>query len=112
MRLAYAISLENFAKGFLCLLPLLFDIRCGRGAFRFSLLAGMVEPLGVLLFGLFLRPWLSQVFVSSLLAMIAGIFVFLAHSIVLPLAVKTASTQRRSKFNAWIAVGVISATIL
>jgi zinc transporter ZupT len=59
MRLAFAISLETFPEGFFCELPLLFATRCRRAAFRLSVLAGMVEPLGVLLVGVFLRPWIS-----------------------------------------------------
>jgi zinc transporter ZupT len=112
IRLACAISLENFPEGFFCALPLLFATRCRRTACSLALLAGMFEALGVLLFGVFFRPWVSQVFVSSLLASIAGILVYVAIGVVLPLAVKTASVQRRAEFNAWIAIGVISATMI
>lgn len=111
IRLAAAVSLENFPEGMMIALPIMYATGCPVTAVRLALCSGMVEPLGVLILGVILRPWMSQPLVSSLLAVIAGIFASLSVMVILPLAVKTANLQNNGEFNKWIAFGVIFATL-
>lgn len=111
IRLAAAISLENVPEGLCIALPLYFATRRKSIAIRMALFSGMMEPLGVLLPGLFLREYLTQTHISSLLAVIAGILVFVALAEMLPLAVKTAGTRTMASLSVWMGGGVLSATI-
>lgn len=112
VRLATAVSLENFPEGMAISLPILYATQTRSTAIRLALCSGMVEPLGVLMLGIVFRPLMSQALVSSLLAMIAGILVSLSLVEILPLAVKTANAHNPAEFNKWIGLGVITATLL
>lgn len=111
VRLAAAVSLENFPEGMVIALPIMYATGCPVTAVRLALCSGMVEPVGVLVLGVLLRPCMSQPFVSSLLATIAGIFASLSIVVILPLAVKTSNLQNNRELNKWIAFGMISATL-
>lgn len=111
VRLAAAISLENLPEGVCIALPLYFATRSKSVAIRMALFSGMMEPLGVLLPGLFMQNYMTQTAISSLLAIIAGILVFVALAEMLPLAVKTASTRTMSSLSIWMGYGVLSATV-
>lgn len=112
VRLAAAVGIENFPEGVAIALPILYATRCPKTAVRLAFVSGMLEPAGVLLVGVFLRPWMSQSVASSLLAIISGILASLALLQILPLAIRTSSNLRASEFSAWCGIGVISATLL
>lgn len=112
LRLAAAISLENIPEGLCIALPLYFATRSKSIAIRLALFSGMLEPLGVLLPGLFLENYMTQTSISSVLAIIAGILVFVALAEMLPLAVKTAGTRTMPSLSVWMGCGVFSATLL
>lgn len=111
IRLAAAVSLENIPEGLSIALPVYFATRRKSTAIRLALCSGMLEPIGVLLPGFFLRDPMSQNVISSLLAIIAGILVFVAFAEMLPLAVKTAGTRRMTSLSMWMGAGVLCATI-
>lgn len=111
VRLAAAISLENIPEGVCIALPLYFATRRKAMAVRMALFSGMMEPLGVLLPGLFLRQYMTQSSISSVLAIIAGILVFVALAEMLPLAVKTSGTRTMASLSLWMGCGVMSATL-
>lgn len=112
VRLAAAISLENVPEGVCIALPLYFATRRKLIGIRLALFSGMLEPLGVLLPGLFIRNYMTQTSISSVLAIIAGILVFVALAEMLPLAVKTAGTNTMASLSVWMGCGVMSATLL
>lgn len=111
LRLAAAISLENIPEGLCIALPLYFATRSKSIAIRLALFSGMLEPVGVLLPGLFLENYMTQTSISSVLAIIAGILVFVALAEMLPLAVKTAGTRTMQTLSVWMGCGVLSATL-
>lgn len=111
VRLAAAISLENIPEGLCIALPLLFATRRPAFAVRFALFSGLLEPLGVLLPALFFKKNMTQTSISSTLAIIAGILVFVALAEMIPLAVKTAGSTRMSSLSVWMGCGVLSATM-
>lgn len=108
VRLAAAISLENVPEGACIALPLYFATGQRRVAVRLALLSGLMEEVGVILAGM-LWGNMEQVYVSSVLAVIAGILVFVALAEMLPLAVKTVGT-RVSSLSLWMGCGVLAAT--
>lgn len=111
LRLAAAISLENIPEGLCIALPIYFATGSKSIAIRLALFSGMLEPVGVLLPGLFLENYLTQTSISSVLAIIAGILVFVAIAEILPLAVKTAGTRTMQTLSIWMGCGVLSATL-
>ena len=111
VRLATAISLENVPEGVCIALPLYFATRRKSLAVRMAFFSGMMEPLGVLLPGLFLNDYMTQAHISSALAIIAGILVFVALAEMLPLAIKTAETRTMAALSMWMGCGVLSATL-
>lgn len=111
VRLLTAVSLENAPEGLSIAIPVYYVTRKRSTAIRLALLSGMVEPLGVLLMGIFLREGMSQTAVGSVQATIAGILGFVAAAEMLPLAVYTVGTSRLSSLSSWMGAGVIAATI-
>lgn len=111
VRLAAAISLENIPEGVCIALPLYFATGRKSIAIRLALVSGLMEVVGVLLPGLFFGRVLNQTSISSVLAIIAGILVFVALAEMLPLAVKTSGTRMMGSLSLWMGCGVLTATM-
>ncbi|GAB0491400.1 hypothetical protein MMPV_002653 [Pyropia vietnamensis] len=86
--LAFAVGLENVPEGMAIAFPLYFATRSRWVAVGAALASGLFEPAGVAVVAAFMRPWFGQELVSSALAVLSGIMVFLSACEMLPLAVK------------------------
>lgn len=86
--LAFAVGLENVPEGMAIAFPLYFATRSRWVAVGAALASGLFEPAGVAVVAAFMRPWFGQELVSSALAVLSGIMVFLSAFEMLPLAVK------------------------
>jgi zinc transporter, ZIP family len=101
---AIAIAIHNIPEGFACSMP----IYCGTGerkkAVLASFLAGMTEPLGALVAILVLYPFLTSYNLAALMALVAGIMIFISFDELLPVANRYGDEHST---NIGIALGIV-----
>ena len=101
---AIAIAIHNIPEGFACSMPLY----CGSGertkAVFASFVAGMTEPLGALIAILILYPFLTTYNLAALMALVAGIMVFISFDELLPIANRYGDEHSA---NIGIALGIV-----
>lgn len=90
MRLAIpiivAIAIHNIPEGISISMPIYYATGSRRIAMRYSVLAGLSEPLGALLCYLILLPFFNDMLYGVLLAGVAGVMVFISLDELLPSA--------------------------
>ncbi|MFH1536391.1 MAG: zinc transporter ZupT [Patescibacteria group bacterium] len=84
--LAIAIAIHNIPEGIAVSMPIYCATKSRKKAFGYSLLAGVAEPIGALLALLFFYPFLNEHILSYILALVAGIMVFISFDELLPLS--------------------------
>ncbi|MEG1994465.1 MAG: zinc transporter ZupT [Oscillospiraceae bacterium] len=83
---AFAIALHNIPEGISVSVPIYYATGDRKKAFRLSFLSGLVEPLGAVIGFLFLAPILNNVVMGSVLAIVAGIMVYISITELMPTA--------------------------
>ncbi len=81
-----AIALHNIPEGISVSVPFYYATGDRKKAFIYSSLSGMAEPMGAVVGYLILMPFLTPALLSSLLAFVAGIMVYISLDELLPLA--------------------------
>ena len=84
LHLAIAICLHNIPEGIAISLPIYYSTKSKKKAFLFTLIAAISEPLGALLAFLFLKDYITNILIGSLLSLIAGIMTNIAIYELLP----------------------------
>jgi zinc transporter, ZIP family len=84
--IALAIAIHNIPEGISVSVPIFYATGSRKKAFQYSFLAGLAEPIGAVIGFLVLLPFLSSVVLSSLLAFVAGIMVYISIDELLPMA--------------------------
>jgi ZIP family zinc transporter len=84
--IALAIAIHNIPEGISVSVPIFYATGDRKKAFRYSFLAGLAEPLGAVIGFVILLPFLSPSLLSSLLAFVAGIMVYISIDELLPMA--------------------------
>ena len=84
--IAVAIAIHNIPEGISVSIPLFYATGNRNKAFVYSFLSGVSEPVGAIIGFLILMPFLSEAFISSLLASVAGIMVYISVDEILPTA--------------------------
>ncbi|MEA1959086.1 MAG: zinc transporter ZupT [Chloroflexota bacterium] len=86
--IAAAVAIHNIPEGIAISVPIYYATGNRRRAFTFSFLSGLAEPVGALIGYLLLLPFLTPTVLSSTLAVVAGIMVYISFDEILPLAHK------------------------
>jgi ZIP family zinc transporter len=84
--IALAIALHNIPEGISVAVPIYCATGSRAKAFKYSFISGIAEPIGALVAYLILMPFLSASLLSWLLAMVAGIMVFISVDEIIPTA--------------------------
>ncbi|MBO5138891.1 MAG: ZIP family metal transporter [Bacilli bacterium] len=84
LHLAIAISLHNIPEGIAIALPIYYSTKNKKKALLFTIIAALSEPLGALLAFLFLKNFITNILIASLLSLIAGIMTNIALYELLP----------------------------
>jgi ZIP family zinc transporter len=84
--IALAIAIHNIPEGISVSVPIFYATGDRKKAFRYSFLAGLAEPVGAVIGFVILLPFLSPALLSSLLAFVAGIMVYISIDELLPMA--------------------------
>lgn len=83
---AVAIAIHNIPEGMAVSVPIYYATGSRRKAFVYSFSSGLAEPVGALIGYAILLPFMTPVVMSSLLAAVAGIMVYISLDELLPLA--------------------------
>ncbi|MDE7077361.1 MAG: zinc transporter ZupT [Alistipes sp.] len=83
---ALAIAIHNIPEGIAVSVPLFYATGDRGRAFRLSFLSGLAEPVGALLAWAVLMPFMSATLMGCVLAVVAGIMVFISIDELLPAA--------------------------
>ncbi len=83
---AVAIAIHNIPEGIAVSVPIFYATGSRRRAFLISFSSGLAEPVGALIGYAILLPFLTATLLSSLLAFVAGIMVYISLDELLPLA--------------------------
>jgi ZIP family zinc transporter len=84
--IAVAIAIHNIPEGIAVSVPIFYATGSRRRAFTYSFLSGVAEPVGALIGYGILLPFITHTLLSSLLAFVAGIMVYISLDEILPLA--------------------------
>lgn len=105
LRLSIAIMLHNIPEGISIAVPIYYATGSRRKAIKSTLISGLSEPLGAILAFVFLKKFVSELMISIVLIVVAGLMITLSIQEMLPRALKY-------KENMWIYLGLITGTIL
>lgn len=84
LSLALAISFHNIPEGISISIPIYYATKSKKKAFWYTLISGLSEPFGALLAYLFLSPFMNDIIMGCLFAIIAGIMMHIAYYELLP----------------------------
>jgi len=84
--LAVAIAVHNIPEGIAVSVPVYAATGSVKKAFYWSFLSGLSEPLGALIAGLILLPFLNDAVLGYLLSGVAGLMVFISFDELLPVS--------------------------
>lgn len=105
LRLSIAIMLHNIPEGISIAVPIYYATGSRKSAIKSTLISGLSEPLGAILAFVFLKKFVSELMISIVLIVVAGLMITLSIQEMLPRALKY-------KENMWIYLGLITGTIL
>lgn len=105
LRLSIAIMLHNIPEGISIAVPIYYATGSRKKAIKSTLISGLSEPLGAILAYVFLKRFVSELMISIVLIVVAGLMITLSIQEMLPKALKY-------KENKWIYLGLIIGTIL
>ena len=88
IKLAIAIMLHNIPQGISIAVPIYYSTRNKKLAFRNAFISGMAEPLGALLALVFLKNYISEMMISIILIIVAGLMITLSIQELLPESLK------------------------
>ena len=84
--LTLAIALHNIPEGIAVAIPIYASTGDKKKAFKWSFLSGISEPIGALITGLVLFPFINDVSLSALLGVVGGIMVYISLDELLPVS--------------------------
>jgi ZIP family zinc transporter len=84
--IAVAVAIHNIPEGIAVSVPIFYATGNRRQAFAYSFLSGVAEPVGALIGYAFLLPFLTTIVLSTTLAFVAGIMVYISFDEILPMA--------------------------
>ena len=86
IKVAVAIAIHNIPEGIAVSVPIFYATGNRRRAFLISFSSGLAEPVGAIIGYTILRPFLTPTLLSTLLASVAGIMVYISLVELLPVA--------------------------
>ena len=81
---ALAISLHNIPEGISIAMPIYYSTNDKKKAIKYTFYSGMAEPLGALLAFIFLKPYINDLILSILFALVAGIMIYISFQELIP----------------------------
>ena len=97
--------LHNLPEGISIAVPIYYATGSRKKAIKSTLISGLSEPLGAILAYVFLKKFVSELMISIVLIVVAGLMITLSIQEMLPRALKY-------KENKWIYLGLVIGTVL
>ncbi len=88
LKLGIAIMLHNIPEGISIAIPIYYSTKSKYKAFKTTFLSGLAEPIGAILAFLFLKNYVSNLMVSIVLIIVAGLMITLSIQEILPASLK------------------------
>ncbi len=82
--LAFAIALHNIPEGIAVAVPIYKSTGSRKKAFFWSFMSGVSEPIGALIIGLILYPFINDFLLGAMLAIVGGFMVYISLDELLP----------------------------
>ena len=108
LTLAAAVALHNIPEGFAISVPVYYATGSRARGVLYALFSGLAEPAGAVLAFLFLRSFLSALFLNGLIALIAGVMLYVSVSELIP---QGFSSGDRGGTVAGLCVGILIMSI-
>ena len=105
IKLSVAIMLHNIPEGISIAVPIYYATGSKMEAFKKAFLSGIAEPIGAILAFIFLKNYITDMMISIILVIVAGLMITLAIQELIPKALKY-------KENKVLYLGLISGIIL
>ncbi|MGL5151036.1 MAG: zinc transporter ZupT [Clostridium sp.] len=86
--ISIAIALHNIPEGISIAVPIYYSTKNKFTAVKYAFISGVAEPLGALLTFLFLKPYINDLFLGIIFAVVSGIMLYLALIELIPTAKK------------------------
>lgn len=103
--LAVAIAIHNIPEGIAVAVPIYTSTKSSKKAFFWSFISGVSEPLGALIAGLVLFPFINDFVLGAVLAIVGGFMVYISLDELLP-------ASRYSGFEHLSIIGIIIGMIV
>ena len=75
-----AIALHNIPEGIAIAMPIYFATKSRAKALKYSFLSGMAEPLGAFISFLFLKPFINDLVLGIVFAVVSGIMMYISFA--------------------------------
>mgnify|MGYP004673390191 FL=1 len=108
LSLTIAIALHNIPEGISIAVPIYYSTGNRKKAMFYTLVSAISEPFGALLAFLFLKPFMNNLVMGLLMAVIAGIMSYISFFELLP---KSLSYKNKSLSYIFFVIGIIFMTI-
>lgn len=105
IKLSIAIMLHNIPEGISIAVPIYYATKSRKKAIKATFMSGISEPLGAIFAYLFLKRYVSDVMISIVLLIVAGLMITLSIQEMLPKAL-------RYKEDKYIYIGLAIGTVL
>ena len=79
-----ALMIHNFPEGIAIAMPIYFATKSRYKAIKYSFLSGMTEPLGAFLSFLFLKPFINELILGIIFAIVCGIMLYISFNELVP----------------------------
>jgi len=110
--IAIAIAIHNIPEGFAVSMPIYYATKNKRKAFLFSLMSGIVEPIGAVIAAIVLLPFLSPQIIGVGLAFVAGVMVYICIDELLPTAYACAEGKQHTMTFAFLLGSIVMGATL
>lgn len=86
LQIAIAIALHNIPEGICVAVPIFIALKNKKTALLYAAISGLAEPFGAVLAWLVISPIISDSLIHSLLAVVAGIMIYISVDTLIPTA--------------------------
>ena len=93
LSVTFAIALHNIPEGIAIAMPIYFATKSRFKAIKYSFLSGMAEPLGALIAFLCLKPFINELILGIIFAVVCGIMLYISFAELIPSSRKYGYTR-------------------
>jgi len=84
INITIAIALHNIPEGISIAMPIYYATGNKIKAFKYTFISGIAEPIGAIFAFLFLKPYINDLILSVIFALVAGIMLYIAFEELIP----------------------------